>query len=114
MSRRLRAYPAIALLLLALVALGQARIDAAEPAKPSAWTFSHCCSPNTGWGTAVQVWAERIKQESNGRFESEQAVDAAYAAAAGSTGKGDTEAHVGRVLRFVTEEIDVPVATGRS
>ena len=68
MSRRRRAYPAIALLVLAVVAPGQARIDAAEPAKPIAWTFSHCCSPNTGWGTAVQVWAERIKQESNGRI----------------------------------------------
>ncbi len=54
------------------------------------------------WDGVAELW-----------FESEQAVDAAYAAAAGSTGKSDTEAHVGRVLRFVTEEIDIPVATER-
>lgn len=42
--------------------------SAAGTGKPVAWTFTHCCSPNTGWGKAVQVWVDRIKKESDGRI----------------------------------------------
>jgi hypothetical protein len=37
-------------------------------------------------------------------------IDAAYTAAAGSTGKSDTEHRVGRVCRFATRKIEVPIS----
>lgn len=52
------------------------------------------------WDGVAELW-----------FDSEEAVDAAYRAAAGSAGKSDTEKHVGHVLRFITEETEIAVAT---
>lgn len=52
------------------------------------------------WDGVAELW-----------FDTEEAVDAAYRTATASTGKGDTEKHVARVLRFVTKETEIPVAT---
>lgn len=50
------------------------------------------------WDGVAELW-----------FHKDEDIEAAYSVAAGSSGKADTERHVGRVLRFVAREIEVPL-----
>jgi uncharacterized protein (TIGR02118 family) len=56
------------------------------------------------WDGVAELW-----------FLKDEDIEAAYSEVAGATGKADTMRHVGRILRFVTREIEVPLpGKGRS